>query len=170
MTADDLVMQGARASSGIALTKFSWNILTSATERPPDSKVHGANMGPTWVLSAPDGPHDGLMNLAIKGPWSLLSFKPISHSWKYTYFSNMSFSCFIQYCVMLDHVIVALHWLYLMNPQTILTKGLWADSLILQISNFLFIENYWSDQVTILYMSWQHSCHDMYKFVIWLHL
>ena len=22
----------------------------------PDSKVHGANMGPTWVLSAPDGP------------------------------------------------------------------------------------------------------------------
>ena len=25
----------------------------------PDSKVHGANMGPTWVLSAPDGPHAG---------------------------------------------------------------------------------------------------------------
>ena len=25
----------------------------------PDSKVHGANMGPTWVLSAPDGPHIG---------------------------------------------------------------------------------------------------------------
>ena len=23
----------------------------------PDCKVHGANMGPTWVLSAPDGPH-----------------------------------------------------------------------------------------------------------------
>ena len=31
----------------------------------PDSKVPGANMGPTWVLSAPDGPHDG--------PWTLLS-------------------------------------------------------------------------------------------------
>ena len=29
----------------------------------PDSKVHGANMGPTWVLSAPDGPHVGPMNL-----------------------------------------------------------------------------------------------------------
>ena len=24
----------------------------------PDSKIHGANMGPTWVLSAPDGPHE----------------------------------------------------------------------------------------------------------------
>ena len=32
----------------------------------PDSKVHGTNMGPTWILSAPDGPHVGPMNLAIK--------------------------------------------------------------------------------------------------------
>ena len=33
---------------------------------PPDRKVQGANMGPTWVLSAPDGPHVGPMNLAIR--------------------------------------------------------------------------------------------------------
>ena len=32
----------------------------------PDSKVHGANMGPTWVLSAPYVPHIGSMNLAIR--------------------------------------------------------------------------------------------------------
>ena len=32
----------------------------------PDNKVHGANMGPTWVLSVPDGPHIGPMNLAIR--------------------------------------------------------------------------------------------------------
>ena len=32
----------------------------------PDIKVHGANMGPTWVLSAPDGPHVVPMNLAIR--------------------------------------------------------------------------------------------------------
>ena len=32
----------------------------------PDSKVHRANMGPTWVLLAPDGPHVGPMNLAIR--------------------------------------------------------------------------------------------------------
>ena len=32
----------------------------------PDSKVDVANMGPTWVLSAPGGPHDGPMNLAIR--------------------------------------------------------------------------------------------------------
>ena len=33
--------------------------------RYPDSKVHRANMGPTLVLLAPDGPHVGPMNLAI---------------------------------------------------------------------------------------------------------
>ena len=32
----------------------------------PDSEVHGGNMGPTWVLSAPDGPHVGPMNLVIR--------------------------------------------------------------------------------------------------------
>ena len=38
----------------------------------PDSKVHGANMGPTWVLSAPDGPHVGPMNIAIRlGLWHM---------------------------------------------------------------------------------------------------
>ena len=34
-----------------------------------DSKVDGANMGPTWVLSAPDELQVGPMNLAIRtGP------------------------------------------------------------------------------------------------------
>ena len=32
----------------------------------PDSKVHGADMRPTWDLSAPDGPHVGPMNLNIR--------------------------------------------------------------------------------------------------------
>ena len=31
-----------------------------------DSKVHMAHMGPTWVLSAPGGPHVGPMDLAIR--------------------------------------------------------------------------------------------------------
>ena len=37
----------------------------------PYSKVYGANMGPTWVLSAPDGPHVGSMNLDIRVAWWL---------------------------------------------------------------------------------------------------
>ena len=32
----------------------------------PDSKVHAAHMGPTWVLSAPGGPHVGPVNLAVR--------------------------------------------------------------------------------------------------------
>ena len=32
----------------------------------PDSNNHGANMGPTCVLSTPGGPHGGPMNLAVR--------------------------------------------------------------------------------------------------------
>ena len=38
----------------------------------PDSKFHGANMGPTWVLSAPGGSNIGPMNLAI---WEVNHFR-----------------------------------------------------------------------------------------------
>ena len=45
----------------------------------PESKIHGANKGPTWVLSAPDGPHVGPMNLAIGvGKYYLLRYVEIS--------------------------------------------------------------------------------------------
>ena len=37
----------------------------------PDSKIHGANMGPIWVLSAPDGP--------MLAPWTLLSGSVLFH-------------------------------------------------------------------------------------------
>ena len=35
----------------------------------PDNNVHVANMGPTWVLSAPGGPHVVPMNLAFRVPF-----------------------------------------------------------------------------------------------------
>ena len=38
----------------------------SLSHNTPHNKVHGANMGPIWVLSAPDVPHIGPMNLAIR--------------------------------------------------------------------------------------------------------
>ena len=31
----------------------------------PDSKIHGANMGPTWGRQDSGGPHDGPMNFVI---------------------------------------------------------------------------------------------------------
>ena len=40
---------------------------TNCFSMHPDNKGHGANMGPTWVLSAPGGPHVGPMILAIRG-------------------------------------------------------------------------------------------------------
>ena len=35
------------------------------TNNIPDSKVHGANMGPIWGRQDPGGPHVGPMNFAI---------------------------------------------------------------------------------------------------------
>ena len=46
---------------------FSWLTVNfcNATIPPPDSKVHGANMGPIWGRQDPVGPHVGPMNLVI---------------------------------------------------------------------------------------------------------
>ena len=37
----------------------------SAQAKDPDSKVHGANVGPIWGRQDPGGPHVGPTNLAI---------------------------------------------------------------------------------------------------------
>ena len=42
-------------------------LATHCIQTITDNKVHGANMVPTWVLSAPDGPHVGPLNLALRG-------------------------------------------------------------------------------------------------------
>ena len=47
----------------ICMNMAGWNRIP---RNYPDRKVLGANMGPTWALSAPDGPHVGPMNLAIR--------------------------------------------------------------------------------------------------------
>ena len=43
-----------------------WNAMHFLLVLYPDSNVHRANMGPTWVLPAPDGLHVCPMNLAIR--------------------------------------------------------------------------------------------------------
>ena len=50
----------------------------------PDSKGHGANMGPTWVLSAPGEPHVGPMNLVIR--------EYVSNLYSNTHFYNVPMS------------------------------------------------------------------------------
>ena len=47
----------------------------------PDSKVLVAHLGPTWVLSAPGGPHVGPMNLAITDIVSELPRSSVELSW-----------------------------------------------------------------------------------------
>ena len=47
-----------------------------STQTSLDSKVHGANMGPTWGRQDPGGPHVGQVNLAI---WDLFLLALICH-------------------------------------------------------------------------------------------
>ena len=58
---NELMLIGPCIHMGIA------SELTPVAKQIPDCKVLGANMGPTWGLSAPDGPHVGPTNLAIRG-------------------------------------------------------------------------------------------------------
>ena len=56
--------------------------------KDPNNKIHGANFGPTWVLSAPGGPNVGPMDLAIRGqdPHELYCF---------SLFSKISKCCYV---------------------------------------------------------------------------
>ena len=42
----------------VAMAHGVFNKIRGNVCNDPDKKVHGANMGPAWVLSAPDGPHE----------------------------------------------------------------------------------------------------------------
>ena len=55
-----VIIHGTAANSRLFTT------FDSGTHIYPDSKVQGANIAPTWVLSAPDGLHVGPMILAIR--------------------------------------------------------------------------------------------------------
>ena len=68
-----------------------------ASNVEPDSKVHGANMGPIWGRQDPGGPHVGHMNFAIWGilkfsllllPLKLLNKQSIWHSCDVTVFTR----------------------------------------------------------------------------------
>ena len=50
---------------GIPLKVITQEMLLNLIRNIPDSKIHGANMGPTWGRQDPGGPHVGPMNLVI---------------------------------------------------------------------------------------------------------
>ena len=79
--------------SNVLLVSFRWvNYATRPLVRYgcifPDSKVHGANMGPIWGRQDPCGPHVGPMNFAIWFIWLWKTYttQPFDHwrlQWAY---------------------------------------------------------------------------------------
>ena len=66
---DVIIYPCLNLDSGLAKPMMEIGLALDSIENNPDSKVHGANMGPTWVLPAPGGPHVGPINFAICGPF-----------------------------------------------------------------------------------------------------
>ena len=72
---DRVVCRWSRGSLTFRFHNLKWSSINQAFQfmeselviTDLNSKVHGANMGPTWVLSVPDGPHVCPKNLAIRG-------------------------------------------------------------------------------------------------------
>ena len=67
-----VIDRGSASVSSLGKTRFPWwchdmEILSKILA--PDSKFHGANMGPIWGRQDPGGPHVGPMNFAIWGPY-----------------------------------------------------------------------------------------------------
>ena len=68
---------GLHNNLGVRVNVNNWGL-----RLPPDSKVYGANMGPTWVLSAPDGPYVGPLNLAIRVMFYRCSGNTYCYDWQ----------------------------------------------------------------------------------------
>ena len=68
---DHIIMRHDQSKNLDQAPIYFWNLEAQEwINDTPDSKDHGANMGPTWVLSDPDGPHVGPMNLVVGGRYT----------------------------------------------------------------------------------------------------
>ena len=83
----------------------------------PDSKVHGANMGPIWGRQDPGGPHVGPMNIAI---WGTMFRYPFVNQFNMVviqvfakYWEKTSTNSLMEYSLQVDHVICVLHYSFL---------------------------------------------------------
>ena len=47
------------------IERLTYDAWVKNVSKIPDIKLHGANKGPTWVLSAPDEPHVGPINFVL---------------------------------------------------------------------------------------------------------
>ena len=130
------------------LTKFDTKTRSSGNQYP-DSKGHRANMGPTWVLSAPDGPHVGPMILAIRVliniHWPVFNIE----CWKHNQITTACpyFSCLVQplammYMANVNHMTGLLTYNIHSNVPTITVICHWQhDTIDVYIPWGFFIEH-----------------------------
>ena len=116
----------------------------------PDSRVHGANMGPTWVLSAPDGLHVDTMHLAIRVVF-------IAEQCDRLLWINQQWCC----CVVMQYDVMW-YWLRLLIDFTNVSRALQNNfAKIYNARNNIYAENF--KLKTNLYMCPKHGFGHTYK-------
>ena len=100
----------------------------------PDSKAHVAHMRPTWVLSAPDGPHVGPMNLAIREVTIGCPWQQGQNEW--LTFCLCHFKAWNIVQEKKNNVTLTVNAFF---------GHLWVDSLVIFIPDWLIHENHWQN-------------------------
>ena len=115
-------------------------------------------MGPTWVLLAPDGPHDGHMNLAIRDISGWSQFKDAilsvySHDKDKT-ISHWHLNIFEEHTYMILHITV----LYTRQNNTVLyARQNWQKTIFIKLNEtFLLMRTCYQWYVLLLLRSYLH--------------
>ena len=111
----------------------------------PDSKVYGANMGPTWGWQDPDGPHVGHANLAI---WvailtilaNLISFSSfidicLATVFHYSIYMVTIYNFICPKCNILSAVADIYSWLSFQLDKLHIPLGIWIEIQVIDVTS-----------------------------------
>ena len=131
-------------------SQWHWRTNTSAN---PYSNVHGANMGPTWVLSAPDWPHVGPIYLAIRDQLRVPDLAINLHmAW-----SHHSHHGFLMNCYVTAQFVIVMFILFLECNFIWITSIEFVDVLILHTEVFIKWVTY-CRYFQIYFLGWKYFC------------
>ena len=137
----------------------------------PDSKVHGANMGLSWVLSAPDGSHVGPMNLTIR----VIYFLPQSLHWYMKYHVRLYWVITTPCCIMVVHLYICRNKNYIVSQRwyVIEITLIWMLELPWWINSFTHSHSYKLTDSTLSSFWFQFqtiACHNFLRIYFYMTL
>ena len=122
---------------------FVQEMLLSPPCRILDSKVRGTNMGPAWVLSAPDGPNVGPMNLVGRMHYHAILYRTISKVYNALKLRELA-TCTSKIMIEICRYICRCLLFYSCNHWLRQWYGTWSE---VKISHYL--NHYWHQRIKL---------------------